>query len=468
MDFIHNFFHSNQEIIYFGYGLVFFVMGLAIALQSRTSSRLDLARSLSWLSLFGFSHGFHEWGTLFIPLQSQYLPTATIRFMYQLHLLLLAVSFTFLFQFGVALLRPLGRARWLHTVAAGLLAIWVFTVYFPLNALIPDFDTWHNTANVLARYLIGFPGALLAAYALRQHTINRIAPLQVPHIVRFLRFGGYMLALYGVFAGLIGPPIPFFPGNLLNASVVEMYLLAPVPVFRSLVGLGLAIAIIRGLEIFDVETIRIIEDMEQKQILASERERIGRELHDGAIQKVYTAGLLVESATKQVDSDQQVLLSRLERAQAVLNQAIQDLRRSLSELYTSPTSEPLAEALTRLADDPRFRSMVDVHLKVDLPAGESLTPTRTEDVLAVANEALSNVVRHAKARHVKVDARRTDERFILDIVDDGISIPEEPKLGYGLRNMRDRARLLGGEIEILPAGSRGTKVSLNIPWKDER
>jgi signal transduction histidine kinase len=239
-------------------------------------------------------------------------------------------------------------------------------------------------------------------------------------------------------------------------------------VFRSLIGLGFAIAIIRGLEIFDVETNRIIENMEQKQILATERERIGRELHDGAIQKVYTAGLLVESATKQVDGDHPVLLSRLEKAQAVLNQAIQDLRRSLGELYTSPGTEPLAEALSRLTSDPRFRSMVDLSLDLDFPSDESLAPTRTEDVLAVANEALSNVVRHSRARHVKIQARRSDDRFLMDIIDDGVSIQADPKPGYGLRNMRDRARLLGGEIEIAPIGSHGTRVSLNIPWKDER
>ena len=468
MEFIHNFFHLNQEIIFFGYGLVFFVLGLAIALQSRASSRLDLARSLSWLALFGFTHGFHEWGDLFIPLQAQYLPAGTINFLYQAHLLLLATSFTFLYQFGVTLLRPLGRARWLHTVPAGLLAAWIFVAYFPLAVLIPDFDTWHYVANALSRYFIGFPGAMLSAYALRQHTMQRIAPLQVPHIVRFLRFGGIMLALYAFFAGLVVPPIPYFLGNILNTTNFEIYAVAPVQVYRSLIGLGLAIAIIRGLEIFDVETSRMIEAMEQKQILATERERIGRELHDGAIQKVYTAGLLVESATKQVEDQSPVLLSRLEKAQIVLNQAIQDLRRSLSELYTSPGTEPLAEALTHLTDDPRFRSLVDISLQMDLPPLESLTPTRTEDVLAVVNEALSNVVRHARARHVKVEARRSDDRFLLDIIDDGISISADPKPGYGLRNMRDRARLLGGEIQVTPAGSRGTRVSLNIPWKDER
>lgn len=61
MDFLHTFFALNHSIIIFAYGLAFFVLGLAIALQSRRHSRLHLARSLPWLAAFGLAHGFFEW-----------------------------------------------------------------------------------------------------------------------------------------------------------------------------------------------------------------------------------------------------------------------------------------------------------------------------------------------------------------------------------------------------------------------
>ena len=73
----------------------------------------------------------------------------------------------------------------------------------------------------------------------------------------------------------------------------------PLEIIRSIIGLVLAYTFIRALEIFDVETARRIEAMEQQQILVAERDRIARDLHDGVIQKVYTAGLLVESAQQQ-------------------------------------------------------------------------------------------------------------------------------------------------------------------------
>jgi signal transduction histidine kinase len=468
MEFIRHVVQLNRDVIYFAYGLVFFVLGLAIALQSRNYSRLDLARSLKWLAAFGFAHGFYEWGDLFIPIQAEYLSAHTIEILHYFHLLLLAGSFTFLFEFGVNLLRPLQRLRWLHGVSPGFFAVWFFIVYFPLPTLLADFNTWHSTANALARYFIGFPAGLLAAYGLRQHTFQRIAPLKVPHIYRMLQFAGIMLFLYAVFSGLLPPAVPFFPGNFLNAQSFERAFGVPPPVFRSLIGLGLAIAIIRGLEIFDVETERTIETMEQQQILNAERNRIARQLHDGAIQKVYTAGLLVESIHKLSNFEDKRLASRLGRAETVLNDAIKDLRYNLTELHSKPVEEPFGEALHRIADDPRFRSLVDIDLEMELPISESLTPIRSEHVLSIVNEALSNIIRHSRAKKVKLSARKVNHHLRVVIEDDGIGIPAIVESGYGLRNMRDRARLLGGELEITAKNGRGTVVRLEIPWREER
>lgn len=341
-------------------------------------------------------------------------------------------------------------------------------VYFPLPELLPDFHTWHNTANALARYFIGFPGGLLAAYGLRKHTLYRIVPLRVPHIVKMLRFAGMMLAFYALFGGLIPPPVPFFMGNIINTMNFEQAFFVPVPVFRSLIGLGLVIAIIRALEVFDVETARMIESIEQQQILMAERSRIARDIHDGAIQKVYTAGLLIESGRKHVSETDDPLFSRLEKAELVLNDAITDLRHSLGELKSSPESAPFPIVLRNLAEDARFRSLVEIDLEIDLPENEVLSPVQAEHVLSVVNEALANVVRHAQASQVLIAVHKQDNRFLMTVEDNGIGIAEDVDVGYGLRNMRDRARMLGGEIEFTQANGKGTRVTLDIPWKDKR
>lgn len=466
MDLLGTFFEVNQQAILFVYGQVFFVLGLGIALQSRRYSRLDLARSLSWLAAFGITHGLHEWGDLFIPLQRVYLSPGLVQALEIVHLVLLAVSFTFLLEFGVMLLRPLGYGRWLHGLYAGLLVAWTITTFAVWLPLVPDGSTWRAMADSLARYGIGLPGGLLAAYGLYRQTRVRIAPLRVPHIVSMLNLASVLLALYGLFGGLLPPAVPFFPGNVLNTATFQEAIGVPPLVFRSLIGLGLAVTFIRALEVFEVETERLIEAMEQRQILAAERDRIGRELHDGAIQTVYTAGLLVESARK-LAAPESALAGRLDKALAVLQTAIRDLRRNLDELRNAPAGESLPRALRGLAGDPRFSSLLDVTLDLDMPEGATLSGARTQHVLAITNEALSNAIRHARARHVAIRARQADGRLHVVVQDDGAGLPGTIDAGFGLRNMRDRARLLGGEVCIDGADGKGTAVTLDVPW-DER
>jgi signal transduction histidine kinase len=137
-------------------------------------------------------------------------------------------------------------------------------------------------------------------------------------------------------------------------------------------------------------------------------------------------------------------------------------------LHSKTFEAPFREALRKISDDPRFKSLVDIELKMDLPRSESLTPIRSEHVLAIVNEALSNIIRHSRAKNVTLSAQKINHDLRLTIEDDGIGIPEIVESGYGLRNMRDRARLLGGELVITPKNGKGTIVTLEIPWSDER
>lgn len=464
MDFIRNIFALNREIIYFVYGLVFFVLGLAINLQIRHTSRLELAQHLKWLAAFGFAHGFHEWGDLFIPIQAEYLPPSALSLLQHVHLTLLALSFAFLFEFGLSLLRSFGNWHWLRLIVVGVILIWSFATWFPLHLWTGNSEAWHNTANVLARYFIGLPGAVFAAYALRKYSIQRIAPMNVPRIFNALRLTGVTLFLYGLAGGLIGPAVDFFPGNRLNDLMFTAWFILPPQLVRAAIGLMLAVTTIRALEIFDVETQRQIETMQKRQLLSSERERIARELHDGTIQKIYTAGLLIRSVRNRARAGSRQE-SRLATSLAVLDDAIGDLRRNLSELNAAvEAQEPLDAALQNLAADPRFGSLIHISLDVDLPEAAELPSERVTHVLAIVREALANTVRHTRARHVSIFARRVEERLHLAITDDGGGIPPHVEEGHGLRNMRDRASLLGGDLKIQNTGA-GTRLILDVPWR---
>ena len=463
-------FGLNREIILFVYGLGFFILGFAILLQVQQSSRLELARSLRWLAVFGITHAFNEWGDLFIPIQAEYLAETVIRILRVFQLLLLAVSFDALFEFGISVLSPFGLPTWTRGVPTALFIAWLFVVFFILLPLQPDLEEWHHTANALARYFIGFPGGVLAAYGLRIHAIKRIKPLDVPVIYNTLRVAGISIGIYALLGGLIPPPVRFFPGNVLNTEIFENMIGIPPILFRTLASIAIVVAIIRSLEIFSLETQRKIEELEQQQIISAEHERLARELHDGAIQKVYTAGLLVESASRLADSRSE-LGSRLERAVVVLNDAIADLRHNLAELHRSDavaSDKTLHQMLQDLSQNPHYNTLVKISLDLKLPVEKNLSTARVRHVFAIVSEAMANIVRHANARTVNILAQDLGEQLQVVIKDDGTGIAPNAQAGYGLRNMRDRSRLLNGELHFSEPSNKGTTITLEIPWIDSQ
>ncbi len=466
---LRSLFTANYTIVLFIYGQVFFVLGLSIALQSWRQSRLALARHLNWLAAFGFAHGLNEWGDVFIPIQAQYMAMPFVELLSILQSILLAASFACLFQFGVETLRPLpGRWQWLRYLPAATLALWAMWQFGPAAASASDTTAWHQTGNIVARYGLGFPGGLLAAYGLRRQARELIAPLQIPHILRTLRVAGLALAGYSVMAGLVVPPGPFFPANWLNTSQVEQLTAIPVPVFRSLLGLILTLSIIHALEVFRVELDRRLSSMEEMQILVAERERIGRELHDGTLQTIYAAGLLLQATERELTRTNTAPgLSRLQQSMQLLNQAVADIRGYIGTLRATPDSRSLVVGLQDLATAPYLRSLVDVSLALELPEKQSLSPAYVGHLLAIANEALSNVARHAQATQARLSATATGDRLRLEIQDNGRGLAPDYVVGYGLRNMHDRARLLGGTMSLVTQPGHGTTVTVDVPWGEE-
>lgn len=468
MNLWRDFFIANRIIILFVYGQVFFILGLAILWQSRQHSRLDLARSLSWLGAFGLIHGLHEWGEIFIPVQATYLSQAWIDTLLLVQVCLLAFSFACLFQFGAETLAPLyPRLNWLQVVPAGLLLVWATSFLWTSQVAWWGADVSIIYATVWARYMLGFPGALLAALGLRQQTRRRIQWQEFSHIARMFQIASLALAAYAIFAGLFVPPASFFPATVINTETTINLLGIPIQVLRSLAGLVLVVAVLRGLEIFEVEIDRRFEEMEQAQILLTERERVSRELHDGAIQSVYTAGLIAESIRKKMKNEDP-LVGRMDRVISALHHAILDLRQFLVELEPRTPGEDLIKGLHKLAEDPHLQSLIQVEMTVDCNEGDLFPATRTIHVLAIVKEALSNVVRHARAQHVWLIARHYNEQLQVTVADDGLGFSEKYVTGFGLRNMRDRARLLAGTLRLEPKLPHGTQVVLTIPWDDPR
>jgi signal transduction histidine kinase len=215
------------------------------------------------------------------------------------------------------------------------------------------------------------------------------------------------------------------------------------------------------LEVFDIEEDRLIESMEVEHIRAVERDRIGQEIHDGAMQGVYSVSLILDSMQPHV-ADHPKAASRLDQARHVLEDVIADLRRYMVSLRAQAPEAPLAESLERLAHNPRFSSLLDITLSVE--AEPDLSPGQVGNLLTITQEALSNAVRHARASHVHITLARDPTGLVFRIEDDGHGFDEKAIAPhFGLRAMRDQARLMGATLTLDSHPGRGTVIQLVLP-----
>jgi signal transduction histidine kinase len=196
--------------------------------------------------------------------------------------------------------------------------------------------------------------------------------------------------------------------------------------------------------------------------LMEERERIAKELHDGIIQSLFavgmglqaTAALAVAPATAQ----------RIEAAVEELDRVIRDLRNYIFGLRPGILADrQLDQALQVLGAEMQARGGASVEVSVDPALAASLS-ARSADVVQLTREALSNVARHAQARHAIVTLSRKGSRAVLMIEDDGIGFdPKGDWPGSGMRNLRVRAAALGGTLEITSTPGKGTRLRVIFP-----
>jgi signal transduction histidine kinase len=460
---LREWFLANRSLILFTYGQVFFILGLAIILQSRKRSRLSLARNLPWLAGFGILHGFNEWGDLFIPIQQQFLSPPILDLLESFQLILLAVSFACLFQFGVELLRPFPkRWQWFRLLPFLVLMLWLMGPFWFGLGLSENTADWRIWANALARYMLCVPGGFLSGVGLLKQVKIQIRPLGLMPIERMLHLAAGALIAYGLLGGLIVPALPIFPADIINVDTFTKLFIIPPAIFRSLAGLVLAFAMIRALEVFDVEMERLILHMEENQMIALERERMARDLHDGALQQVYAAGLLAQSLRKQASEP---LSAGLERLVLTINQSIEQLRTFLIQGQAEIQSIELIPALEQLIAETRRVISIDTHWETPNPP--ILKPEQISHLTAFTREALSNTIRHAQTDSVEVRLECVDEHLRLIVRDFGLGLSETAEAGFGLRNMRDRALLLGAELHFESAPGKGTTIILELPVEEK-
>jgi two-component system NarL family sensor kinase len=212
-----------------------------------------------------------------------------------------------------------------------------------------------------------------------------------------------------------------------------------------------------------IERARLAEDA-TRLARAEERARIAREIHDTLAQGLTAIALNIEGAMKHIETRPDEARERLQRALVMARDNLEEARRSVLDLRTTPLAgKPLGEALASLAR--AFTSETGVTVRVQADPALKL-PMRTEaELFRIAQEALTNVRKHAHARSVDVRLKRRKENVVLSIRDDGHGfLTRSPRRAdaHGLVGMRERARLLGGRLEISSTVGKGTRVVARI------
>jgi signal transduction histidine kinase len=213
-----------------------------------------------------------------------------------------------------------------------------------------------------------------------------------------------------------------------------------------------------------------LHDQVQRLAIVEERERIGKDLHDGVIQAIYAVGLSLDDVPDMMDGEPDEARRRVERAIDALDQTIRDIRNFIFGLRPALLDGvDVVEGLAALADEFRVNTMIDVELR----AGPTVTtpvigPDRTVELLAIAREALSNIARHARATRAEITVEPEPEIAGVEIVvaDNGIGFdPGAPRgIGHqGLRNIRTRAISIGATLLVDSHPGSGTRIIVRVP-----
>ncbi|MBI3732888.1 MAG: GAF domain-containing sensor histidine kinase [Chloroflexi bacterium] len=258
---------------------------------------------------------------------------------------------------------------------------------------------------------------------------------------------------------------------------------ASIPLYargRQLGVLNVASADWRELSLDDLRLLYTVGDMvgialERARLFAhsaqlgatEERNRLAREIHDTLAQALSATVLQLEAADALIESgaNRERARQAVQQALALTRANLDEARRSVLDLRAAPLEgRTLAEALDTLAREWSAKWNLPTHLEV--MGGSRPLPVRVEvGLYRMAQEALTNIVRHASARSITVRLATTPAHAHLTIEDDGRGFEPSliPKGRYGLIGLNERARLLGGSLHLRSSPGAGTRLEIAVP-----
>ena len=211
----------------------------------------------------------------------------------------------------------------------------------------------------------------------------------------------------------------------------------------------------------------------EREAIIEERRRIAREIHDGVAQSLSYLNLKTRAVSDSVSSRNTVqALTELGEIREVVQDTYEDIRESIEQLSTEIRTVPIITALKNYIRE--FGDNSGIRVSLDVPkAFTKLSPVAELQLLRIAQEALTNVRRHAMASEVEVNLENTDESVKMTVKDYGqgfnlLDLENSPPGYHGLNIIRERAEGLGGSVHILTAPGEGTEIRVSLPVEKVR
>jgi signal transduction histidine kinase len=471
-------------LIYFFYGLAFFSMGLIIVQEVDRCLDRRLRIALWFLAAFGIVHGIHEWYEMFEAIRvitGGGIPREIIR------LGLLALSFVSLAAFGSMLLsKDELSLRLTLLIPLTLAAIWSFGVLSMLgqHPLAPPLwdmiDSW-------TRYVIAIPAALLACAGLiiQQREFRRVGLAQFG---RDALWAAIAFAWYGLAGQIFTRPSMLWPSSHINTELFIDIFGFPVQLLRAVTAVVAAVFVIRFLRSFEVETqqkiaelqaARLEEAQRREQIYGellhrvvqaqeSERQRVARELHDETGQALTALGLGLRGASTILRQNSDKAAQNLRQLESLVAGALNELQRLIADLRPSHIDDlGLPAALRWYCGNMNERLPLQVNVVTHGEPYELTSETKIA-LFRVAQEALTNIVKHSGAKTAAIRLQYLPGCVQLEVEDDGCGFDtsswrESERPSWGLLGMEERTTLLGGTLVIDSVPGHGTRVRVVIP-----
>ena len=292
---------------------------------------------------------------------------------------------------------------------------------------------------------------------------------------------------YGVIGQVFTRPSMLWPSTILNSVGFSEVFGFPVQLFRASVAVIASVFVVRFLRASEVEIQQHIDELNEARVLEAEkkealrrellkrvvaaqeaeRQRIARELHDETGQSLTAIGLGLRGIASTVRVDVDRAAGNLRNIEALAVSALDELRRLIADLRPSHLDDlGLPATLRWYAGEVQTR--VGINIDVIISGGEcDMTPEASITMFRIAQEALTNVIKHAESKNVEIQLNFGPEDVTLSVRDDGKGFKVSRRMlmdrAWGLLGMEERASLLNGSFEIQSAPRKGTEVKVTIP-----